>query len=102
MSIAGPRYQEEEDVERNAVLAILGDLPFKEKILIYWEELQKNETAESRLVHDCDKLDMYLQALIYEQQTGNLRLNEFWEREKRFEFEETQAVFNEIADLRRH
>jgi 5'-deoxynucleotidase YfbR-like HD superfamily hydrolase len=80
---------------------MLDDLPFKEKFLICWEELQKNETAESRLVHDCDKLDMYLQALMYEQQTGNLRLNEFWERENRFEFEETQAVFNEIADLKK-
>jgi putative hydrolase of HD superfamily len=89
-----------EDVERSAMLAMLGDLPFKQDFLIYWEELQKNETAESRLVHDCDKLDMYLQALIYEQQTGNLRLSEFWEREQRFEFKETKAVFNEIADLR--
>jgi 5'-deoxynucleotidase YfbR-like HD superfamily hydrolase len=79
---------------------ILGDLPFKQDFFTYWEELQKNETAESRLVHDCDKLDMYLQALIYEQQTGNLRLNEFWQREQRFEFDETQAVFNEIANLR--
>jgi putative hydrolase of HD superfamily len=90
-----------EDVERTAMLAMLGDLQFKQDLLINWEEMQKKETAESRLVHDCDKLDMYLQALIYEQQTGNLRLNEFWERERRFEFVETEAVFNEIADLRR-
>lgn len=91
-----------EDVERSAMQTILGDLPFKQNLMIYWEELQKNATDEARLVHDCDKLDMYLQALMYEQQTGNQRLNEFWEREPSFAYQETQAVFRAIAGLRPH
>jgi putative hydrolase of HD superfamily len=88
------------EVEQSAMQKIFSDLPFKQKFLYFWEELQKKETAESRLVHDCDRLDMYLQALIYEQQTGNQKLDEFWKLEHEFEFEEARKVFEEIASLR--
>ncbi|MFN2122411.1 MAG: HD domain-containing protein [Candidatus Promineifilaceae bacterium] len=89
-----------DDVENSAMQQIFADLPFKQNYLNYWEELQKNETAEAHLVHDCDKLDMYLQAWMYEQQTGNQQLEEFWKKEHKFEFEEVQALYEEITRLR--
>jgi putative hydrolase of HD superfamily len=88
------------DVENTAMQKIFGDLPFKKDFLSYWDELQKGETAEARLVHDCDKLDMYLQALMYELETGNQKLGEFWRLEYEFEFKEAQALFDELARLR--
>lgn len=88
------------NVERSAMETIFEDLPFRKNLLAYWEELQKSETAEARLVHDCDKLDMYLQALMYEQQTGNRQLGEFWDQDYNFEFVETKAIFDELASLR--
>lgn len=88
------------EVERSAMMAIVGDLPFRQHLLAYWEDLQTSETAEARLIHDCDKLDMYLQAFMYERQTGNRQLAEFWDHEYKFEFEETQAVYDELASLR--
>jgi putative hydrolase of HD superfamily len=35
-----------------------------------WQEYEQDTTPEARLVHDCDKLDMGLQALHYAKQTG--------------------------------
>ena len=88
------------NVEASIMQMMLGDLPFKERFLAYWEQLQANETVEARLVHECDKLDMYLQALMYETQTGNRQLAEFWENETAFTFVETQELYDELANLR--
>ncbi len=88
------------DVEESIMRMMLDELPFKQRLLAYWEQLEENETAEARLVHECDKLDMYLQALMYEEQTGNRQLVEFWEKEPQFTFVETRALYEELANLR--
>jgi putative hydrolase of HD superfamily len=88
------------DVEASIMQLMLGGLPFKERLLGYWEQLEENETAEARLVHECDKLDMFMQALMYEKQTGNRQLAEFWENETAFTFVETQELYDELANLR--
>jgi 5'-deoxynucleotidase YfbR-like HD superfamily hydrolase len=61
-----------------------------------WEELNAAETAEARLVHDADKIDLFLQALIYEEQTANRHLREFWAVPQTFYFPETQAVYDRL------
>ncbi len=43
-----------------------------------WAEYEARETLEARLVRDADRLDLLLQALVYEETTGNRRLGEFW------------------------
>lgn len=88
------------EVERSVMEMILGDVPAGQKLLNHWEELYENETAEARLVHDCDKLDMYLQAFLYERQTGNRHLGEFWEQAYGFQFAETRALYDELVSLR--
>jgi putative hydrolase of HD superfamily len=70
------------------------------QFMTWWEELHANETAEALLVHDADKIDMFLQALMYEKQTGNQHLAEFWTKPFTFNYPECQAVYNELRARR--
>ncbi len=88
------------DVERGAMTEIVGGTSFEPVLMASWEELQQRKTPEANLVHDADKLDMYLQVLIYERQTGNHQLQEFWERPHRFFFDEAQRIYEELISLR--
>jgi putative hydrolases of HD superfamily len=88
------------DVERAAMMNILGDVSCGPELMAFWEELHLRQSPEALLVHDADKLDMYLQALIYEQQTGNRQLAEFWVNPYQFAFPEMQAIFDRLLSLR--
>jgi putative hydrolase of HD superfamily len=88
-------------VEHKAMVQILGDAPQADALLSCWEELHADETAEAHLVHDADKLDMYLQAAVYEQQTGNRRLEEFWDNPRVFHYPQAQALYDELRTLRK-
>lgn len=84
------------EVERGAMHEILGTADSMSNLMSNWEELHARETAEARLVHDADKIDMFLQALVYEEQTGNKHLREFWAVPHRFHFPEVQAVYDRL------
>lgn len=84
------------EVERGAMHEILQDAPFAKELLDIWEELHAAETAVAHLVHDADKLDMFLQALVYQQQTGNQHLAEFWHPSRTFHFPQSQAIYDEL------
>ena len=88
------------DVERGAMGEILGDAPFASGLMAVWEELHLRETAESKLVHDADKIDMFLQAFMYEKQFGNVQLAEFWEKPYVFNFAECQTIYEELRSRR--
>jgi putative hydrolase of HD superfamily len=88
-------------VESEAMERILGGAAGGDELLATWRELHEYETAEARLVGDADKLDLYLQALIYEEQTGNRRLGEFWQTPVDFHFSESRALYEALAG-RRH
>ncbi len=88
-------------VERKAMEKIMGQSAQAVETLALWEELRANETAEARLVHDADGLDMFLQAFVYEQQTGNRQLAEFWSKPRSFHFAEAQALYDELRSLRK-
>ena len=88
------------DVERGAMVEIFGGTSFEIALMKQWEELHGQETLEAQLVHDADKLEMYVQALIYEQQTGNRQLEEFWVTPHEFFFLEAQSVYEELLSLR--
>lgn len=89
-----------EDVERQAMRHLLGEGAFREGLMPLWEEMQRQETAEAKLVHDADKLEMYVQALVYERETGNRYLEEFWVKPHHFFFEESQTLYDELVSLR--
>ena len=86
--------------ERQAMAQIAGETPVGRRLLAWWEELLANETPEAQLVHDADKLDQYLQAYVYEQQTGNRALQEFWLVAHRFYYPQAQAVYDELRRRR--
>jgi putative hydrolase of HD superfamily len=86
--------------EQQAMEQIVSDASVAARWLDLWAELRQNETAESQLVHDADKIDQYLQAYIYERQTGNRQLAEFWQKPHRFHFPEAQAVYEELRRRR--
>lgn len=76
----------------------LEDLGFEMQTL--WREMKEERTTEARLVHDADKIDLYLQALVYEKQLGNLYLEEFWTKEPLFYFKSSKALYLRIRSLR--
>jgi putative hydrolase of HD superfamily len=87
-------------MERTAMLEILKESPGSAALLAQWQELHEAKTAEARLVHDADKLELHLQALVYQEQTGNRRLSEFWTREPRFYFPQTELLYEELCRRR--
>ncbi|MCP5098079.1 MAG: HD family hydrolase [Chloroflexi bacterium] len=89
------------DVERGAMQEILADVPFAPAFMDLWEELHAGETAVAKLVHDADKIDMFVQAIVYEEQTGNRQLEEFWTEPYTFNYPVAQAIYNELRERRR-
>lgn len=88
------------EAERQAIEQIVAAAPVQPRWLAWWEELGRNETLAARLVHDADKLETYLQAYVYERQTGNRLLAEFWARPHVFHFDVAQAVYDRLCRLR--
>jgi putative hydrolase of HD superfamily len=86
--------------ERQAIEQILGDASFTVPMLELWEELHLNTSAEAHLVHDADRIDLYLQAVVYEQQTSNRRLEEFWRVSAEFHFPQAQAIYEALQEKR--
>jgi putative hydrolase of HD superfamily len=91
---------EKKGAERRALEDIVAGAPFAPGFLRWWDELVANETVEARLVHDADKLDQVLQAFVYERQTGNRQLAEFWTNPHVFHTAEAQAVYDELVRRR--
>ena len=79
---------------------MLGGTAVEPQFMAWWEELHANETAEALLVHDADKIDMFLQALMYGKQTGNQQLAEFWTKPYTFNYPESQAIYDELRARR--
>lgn len=86
--------------EQSAMNEIVDDLEKDTGLLTLWEEFQVAVTAEARLVHDADKIDLYLQALVYEQQTANQHLQEFWLTAPSFYFSQCRILYEAIRDRR--
>ncbi len=86
--------------ERQALEQIVAHAPVRPRWLAWWEDLARNETPAARLVHDADKLETYLQAYVYERQTGNRQLEEFWAKPHAFHFPVVQAVYDLLCSLR--
>jgi putative hydrolases of HD superfamily len=80
-------------VEDGVMRQIIGEGAQAEALWELWREMDEGTTAVSRLVHDADKIDMYIQALIYEQQTGNQHLGEFWTEPHQFYYPLCQEIY---------
>lgn len=89
-----------ESAERQAMMTMIGATTLESRFMAWWEESLLNQTPESHLVHDADKLDQFLQAYLYERQTGNQQLAEFWSKPHRFRYPEAQRIYDELRRRR--
>jgi putative hydrolase of HD superfamily len=77
----------------NQVLRLLPEQPKKSYHTI-WEEYIRNNTPESRIVHEADKLEMLLQAAEYEARgEPGKKLELFWKTEISPEYKELVRAF---------
>ncbi|MBF5044780.1 HD domain-containing protein [Aggregicoccus sp. 17bor-14] len=97
---SGVDKAEKHRLEREAVHRILGKLPRGEVHLALWEEYEAGSSFEARLVRQLDRLEMGLQACIYEGQ-GVGDLSEFFASVHRaLETPALQALLAELETLR--
>ncbi len=89
-------------LERESVRRILGKLPGGDRHLALWEEYEQGHTPEARFVRQIDRLEMALQALVYETQ-GHGDLDEFMvSAGKDVEDPELTALMDEIRRIHTH
>jgi putative hydrolases of HD superfamily len=74
--------------EREGLTQVVGKLASGAEILLLWEEFEAGETREARFVRQVDRLEMALQASVYEAE-GFARMEEF--------FSSADRVINEPA-----
>ena len=77
--------EEKKKLENNAFDEIIENLPdfVKEEYSKIWQEYQDNTSAESKMVHQIDKLEMSLQAKIYQKDGHSQeKLESFFESAK--------------------
>ena len=82
--------------EAAAMSEILSGVSFAPRWAAWWAELIENQSREAQLVHHADKLDQYLQALVYQQRNGNEALAEFWLVPFSFYFPQAQEIYDEL------
>ncbi len=83
--------------EKNAMAEILAPLP--ERSLELYAEYSAGKTREARLVKACDKLQLMIKVLVY-QNWGAGGLSEFWDNEANFPSHEFESVGQLTRDLR--
>ena len=87
--------------EAETLNELLRQLPCAERWYSWWQEFEDGTSIEGQLVRDADRLDMLIQAHVYEQTTGNRWLEEFWPRPDASPFESAvaQALYEELRAL---
>ncbi len=88
------------EMELQALEEMVGDTSFGQSFTAWWKELEADKSVEARLVHDADKIDLLVQALIFEEQSGNRHLGEFWEGPIRFHFEPSRQIYAALSERR--
>ncbi|WNG32828.1 HD domain-containing protein [Archangium violaceum] len=92
--------EEKHQRERDAVERILAKLPRGAEYLALWEEYEHGTSFEARLVRQVDRLEMGLQATIYEHQGAGDLSQFFASVHKALETPELKAVLAELETLR--
>lgn len=83
--------------ERAALDEILAEYPNADSLRLAWEQYHEGVSAEAQLVKDADRLDMMIQAYLYEQ-AGQQNLDDFWQSRYATQFN-TPAATQMFADL---
>lgn len=87
-------------LEKQSVVKVLSKLPYGFKWIALWEEYEKGESAESQFVRQLDRLEMALQASVYEHQ-GNSNLSVFFASANRsLSSMQLKFILSKLAELR--
>jgi putative hydrolase of HD superfamily len=91
-----------EMAEAEVLDEMVDGLPQLEHWRGWWREFADGDSVEGQLVRDADRLDMLIQAYVYEQTTGNRWLEEFWAfaADIGFECESARSVYEALAEVR--
>lgn len=96
----GVGREDKHAMERQAMEQLVGKLPRGAEYLALWDEYEQGSSFEGRLVRQVDRLEMGLQACVYEYQ-GAGDLSEFFASvAKALEAPELRAVLAELEALR--
>lgn len=91
---------EKHDLERHAIERIFEKLPNGEDYIDLWDEYEHSETLEAKIVKQADRLEMALQATLYELE-GGYALGDFFESARKvLEAPELKTLLTEIESLR--
>ena len=94
--------EEKRRLENNAFAKIIKTLPdnIKTQYETLWNDYQKNESSEAKIVHQLDRLEMALQAKIYQNEGyGKTKLKTFFESaEKEIIHPKLKELFRNIVD----
>jgi len=64
--------------EKAAMDELFAGLDFGPRWQALWQEFEDLASPEARVVRDADRIDLLVQALVYERTTGTVQLEEFW------------------------
>jgi putative hydrolase of HD superfamily len=96
----GVPAESKHDRERASLVRVLGKLDCSEAYVALWEEYERGDTPEARLVREVDRLEMGLQAFVYERQS-RVDLGEFYDSaQEALALPELVRLFHEIARLK--
>lgn len=84
--------QKKKRMERKAFKEIFAESPLSPTLFAWWQEFDKAESLEAKIVHCADKLDMMLQVIRYEE-LGHQNMDDFWQDGKRIFTELDLVVF---------
>ena len=88
-------------LEKQSVLQVFNKLPNGSKWINLWEEYEQGKSAEAKFVRQLDRLEMLLQASVYEQQ-GQADLSDFFASTQWNLFSpELQSIFKVLENLRK-
>lgn len=92
------KHAAEEQILRSLFDGFLGADEWRE----WWQEFEEQASVEARLVRDADRIDLLIQAFVYEETTGNCWLEEFWEETTADSFRLTasRALFEALSRFR--
>lgn len=78
-------YEKKKKLENTAFTEIVEKLPSNIKLeyLRIWHEYQENNSSESKIVHQIDKLEMTLQAKSYQEKGHGKEIKSFFESAKK-------------------
>ena len=98
--VDGVSPEEKHARERDSALRVFAGLPQAPEYLALWEEFEENLTPEARIVKQADRLEMLLQATVYEK-LGYHDFEEFFANTRPLMKDpEFRALFEEVRKTR--